>query len=90
MALIDWVHDAGRVVEHLSDANSALRLEILELKSGVGQEAVAAAEQCASVIDEEVNRLKAKLEESQARARTLDDELLPTDLKLVDPSSLFG
>ncbi|THU56296.1 hypothetical protein C4D60_Mb11t15780 [Musa balbisiana] len=75
MVLIDRVRDAGRVIEHLSDSNSALRMEILELKAGTGLKAVVAAKQCTSALDEEVNRLKTKLEESLAHAQMLDNEL---------------
>lgn len=64
MALIDRVLDAGQVIEHQSDAYSALHMEILELKTGWGLEAAAVTEQRASALDEEVNCLKAELEES--------------------------
>ncbi|THU58926.1 hypothetical protein C4D60_Mb03t19630 [Musa balbisiana] len=77
MALIDRVWDARRVIEHLSDSNFTLRMEILELKAGMGPKVVVAAEQCALALDEEMNHLKAELEESWARARMFDDELQP-------------
>ena len=44
MVLIDCIYDVGRVIEHLSDVNSALHLEVLELKSGSGPEAIATVE----------------------------------------------
>lgn len=44
MALIDHVRDARRVIEHLSNSNSTLHIEILELKAGMDPEAVTAAE----------------------------------------------
>lgn len=76
MALIDPMYDVGRVIERLADANSDLRQEVEELKSRPGPETVATAEQCASDLEEEVNRLKAELKESRACVRTLDDKLL--------------
>ncbi|THU64248.1 hypothetical protein C4D60_Mb01t24470 [Musa balbisiana] len=75
MALIDRVLDAGRVIERQSNTIAALRLENQELRSSSGPEVVAAAEQRAAALDEEVSRLKAELEEGQARVRMLDDEL---------------
>ncbi|THU57199.1 hypothetical protein C4D60_Mb03t00980 [Musa balbisiana] len=75
MALIDRVLDTGWVIEHQSNTNIALRLENQELRNSSGPEVVAAVEQRAAALDEEVSRLKAELEESQAHARTLDDEL---------------
>ena len=41
MALMDRVCNARRVIAYQEDANSALHLEILELKSGCGLEAIA-------------------------------------------------
>ncbi|THU50715.1 hypothetical protein C4D60_Mb06t23240 [Musa balbisiana] len=70
------VYDAGRVIERLGEANSSLCHEVEELKSGAGLEVVAVAEQCALDLEEEVNHLRAELNESRARVRMLDDELL--------------
>ncbi|THU61032.1 hypothetical protein C4D60_Mb07t19000 [Musa balbisiana] len=70
MAPIDRVLDAGRVIERQSNTIAALRLENQELRNSSGPEVVAAAEQRVAALDEEVSRLKAELEESQARSRT--------------------
>lgn len=75
MALIDRVYDTERVIERLLDANSGLRLEVLELKSRSDPKAVVVAEQHASDMGEEVDHLKAELKESRASVQTLDDEL---------------
>ncbi|THU43910.1 hypothetical protein C4D60_Mb02t01830 [Musa balbisiana] len=69
-------HLSRRVIDCLSYANSSLRLEVMELKSGSGTKTVAATEQRASDQGGEVDRLKAELEKSQTRIRMLDDELL--------------
>ncbi|CAL9044792.1 unnamed protein product, partial [Musa banksii] len=76
MALIDRDLDTGRVIEHWSDVYAALHLKNLELRSVFDPEAMAVAEQRASALDEEVNHLKAELEESTSCIWTLDDELL--------------
>lgn len=76
MVLINHVYDARRVIEHLSGANSNLRQEVEELKSGARLESVVVAEQHASDLVEEVERLKTELKDSRARVRILVNELL--------------
>ncbi|RZR83917.1 hypothetical protein BHM03_00010643 [Ensete ventricosum] len=45
MALIDQVHDAGRVITSLDNKSDILRKEIQRLKGGSDPDAVVAAEQ---------------------------------------------
>ncbi|RWW76564.1 hypothetical protein BHE74_00015342 [Ensete ventricosum] len=51
-SLADRVHDANRIIEMLSERNFTLRNEVLDIKLGVGPEAIVAAEK--RVVDLEV------------------------------------
>ena len=76
MALIDRVLDTGRAIGRQMELNDALRKVNLELQAKGGPETVVATEERATVLEEEVARLKIKLEESWSHIRSLDDELL--------------
>lgn len=76
MALINQVYDIGRVIERLREANSSLRQEVKEVKSGPNPEAVAMAEQRTSDFEDDVNCLRTKLKETRAHIRMLNNELL--------------
>ncbi|RRT67942.1 hypothetical protein B296_00014520, partial [Ensete ventricosum] len=62
-ALIDHVHDMGRVVHLLTERNSTLRTENKELKASSGLEAMTAVERWAIKLSAEVEWLKTALGE---------------------------
>ncbi|URD95262.1 hypothetical protein MUK42_32075 [Musa troglodytarum] len=65
-ALLDRVHDSGRLVNGLGERNLELRRQLEEARAGAGPEAVAAAEQRAADMGAEVARLTVELEAASA------------------------
>ncbi|RRT53405.1 hypothetical protein B296_00049877 [Ensete ventricosum] len=77
MALIDQVHDIGRVITAMDTKVDGLRKEIQELKAGVGPNAVVVAEQWASEAQSVADHYNVKLEEVTCQCYT---ETLKADL----------
>ncbi|RRT44603.1 hypothetical protein B296_00043039 [Ensete ventricosum] len=61
-ALVDQVHDTCHIIEILSKRNFALRNEVLEMKSSVNLDAVAAVEKRVANLEVEVKRLRVEVE----------------------------
>ncbi|RZR75983.1 hypothetical protein BHM03_00000570 [Ensete ventricosum] len=57
-ALVNRVHDTGHIIEMMSKRNFALRNEVLEMKSSVNLDSVAAAEKRVANLEVEVKRLR--------------------------------
>ncbi|RWV98283.1 hypothetical protein GW17_00038878 [Ensete ventricosum] len=85
MALIDWVHDAGRVITPLRNKSYVLRKEVQKLKAGGDPDVVATAEQRASKAQSLANHLKTELEEATRQWESLDKELSETQETLPVP-----
>ncbi|RWV95398.1 hypothetical protein GW17_00041980 [Ensete ventricosum] len=60
MTLVDWVHDAGRLITFMDHRVRQLQEELDALKSRGGPEAVAEAEERASRLREELEKIKAE------------------------------
>ncbi|RWV79754.1 hypothetical protein BHE74_00000619 [Ensete ventricosum] len=65
MALIDQVHDAGRVIDYMGDKIFDLQSEIRELKEGPCMTVIMAAKQRATDLQAEVERLKSDIGEAE-------------------------
>ncbi|RWW40615.1 hypothetical protein BHE74_00053957 [Ensete ventricosum] len=74
-ALIDWVHDVGRLVWNQHEKILALRAANKELKASVGQELVAAAEWWVKELEAEIERMWAELESHRSQRRELEQEV---------------
>ncbi|RWW65929.1 hypothetical protein BHE74_00026734 [Ensete ventricosum] len=64
MTLIDWVHDAGRVITSLDDKVEVLRKEVQRLKDGGDPDVVAMAKRRASKAQSLADHFKIELEEA--------------------------
>ncbi|KAJ8467479.1 hypothetical protein OPV22_030031 [Ensete ventricosum] len=75
MALVDRVHDAGRLITFMDHRVKQLQEELDVLKSRGGPEAVAEAEERASRLREELERLKGERAEELLRREASEKEL---------------
>ncbi|RZS04201.1 hypothetical protein BHM03_00034512 [Ensete ventricosum] len=75
MVLFDRVHDAGRLITFMDYHISNLQQGIDTLKSGGGPEAVAAAEERASELEKELEKIKREWDEALQRLKASDKEL---------------
>ncbi|XP_018675334.2 uncharacterized protein LOC108951563 [Musa acuminata AAA Group] len=73
-ALMDRVHDAGRVIGGLVNRNVELHRQVEEVRAGAGPEAVAAVEKRAAEFEAEAARLRSELE----AAKKANEELQKT------------
>ncbi|RRT37259.1 hypothetical protein B296_00035746 [Ensete ventricosum] len=64
MALFDRIHDAGRLITFMDYRITNLQQEIDALKSGGGPEAIAAAEEHASELEKELEKIKRERDEA--------------------------
>ncbi|RRT63519.1 hypothetical protein B296_00042656 [Ensete ventricosum] len=78
MALIDRVHDAGRVITPLGNKSDVLQKEVQKLKAGGDPDVVATAKQRASKAQSLANHLKTELDEATRQWESLDKELSET------------
>ncbi|THU58437.1 hypothetical protein C4D60_Mb03t14240 [Musa balbisiana] len=78
MALIDRVHDTGRVIGNLSNRNAELRRQIEEIRAGPALEAVVATEQRASDLEAEATHLRSKLKVAEEQNKGLQVHLKAT------------
>ncbi|RWV93652.1 hypothetical protein GW17_00043878 [Ensete ventricosum] len=83
MALLDRVHDAGRVITLIDNKSDLLRKEVQKLKEGGNPEAVAAAERRATEAQALIENLQAELEEATRQWESME-ELSRARVKLVD------
>ncbi|RWW48196.1 hypothetical protein BHE74_00045746 [Ensete ventricosum] len=74
-ALFDRVHDAGRLVWSQHEKILTLRAANKELKAGVGQELVAAAERRAKELEGKVEKMWTKLESLRSQRREFEQEV---------------
>ncbi|RWV80433.1 hypothetical protein GW17_00058299 [Ensete ventricosum] len=74
-ALIDRVHDAGRLVRSQHEKILTLRAVNKELKAGVGQDLVAAAEWRAKELESEIEKMRTKMESLRSQRRELELEV---------------
>ncbi|RWW56314.1 hypothetical protein BHE74_00036991 [Ensete ventricosum] len=74
-ALIDRVHDVGRLVRSQHDKILALRATNKELKASVGQELVATAERQVKELEAEIKRMRAELESHRSQRREFEQEV---------------
>ncbi|RRT40596.1 hypothetical protein B296_00038656 [Ensete ventricosum] len=74
-ALIDRVHDAGRMARLQHERNTMLRAANKDLKSEAGQEEVVAAEHRAKELQDDVDKLRGELESSEHRHKDLEQEV---------------
>ncbi|RZR97646.1 hypothetical protein BHM03_00026875, partial [Ensete ventricosum] len=84
MALLDRVHDAGRVITLIDNKFNLLRKEVQKLKEGGNPEAVAAAERRATEAQALIENLQAELEEAARQWESMEKELSRARVKLVD------
>ncbi|KAJ8506621.1 hypothetical protein OPV22_007507 [Ensete ventricosum] len=75
MALVDRVHDAGRLITFMDHRVKQQQEELDVLKSRGGPEAVAEAEERASRLQEELERIKAEKAEELLRHEAAEKEL---------------
>ncbi|RWV76895.1 hypothetical protein GW17_00062367, partial [Ensete ventricosum] len=75
MALVDRVHDAGRLITFMDHRVKQLQEELDVLKSKGGPEAVAEAEERASRLREELEKLKGERAEELLRREASEKEL---------------
>ncbi|RWW01357.1 hypothetical protein GW17_00035612 [Ensete ventricosum] len=73
-ALIDRVHDAGRLVRSQHEKILTLRAANKELKAGVGQELVTVAERRVKELEGEVKKMWTELESLRSQRRDLKQE----------------
>ncbi|RRT73710.1 hypothetical protein B296_00026643 [Ensete ventricosum] len=78
MALFDRVHDAGQLITFMDYHITSLQQEIDALKSGGGPEVVVAAEEHASKLEKELERMKHERDEALQRLKASDKELNET------------
>ncbi|RRT32115.1 hypothetical protein B296_00055645, partial [Ensete ventricosum] len=74
-ALIDRVHDAGRLVRQQHKRITTFRVANKELKLRANQEAIAAIENRANELQATVDRLRAELDSSESRRKGLEQEV---------------
>ncbi|RZS13492.1 hypothetical protein BHM03_00045092 [Ensete ventricosum] len=74
-ALINRVHDVGRLVRSQHEKIMALRATNKELKASVGQELAAAAEQRVKELEAEIERMRTELESLKSQRRELEQEV---------------
>ncbi|RWW40730.1 hypothetical protein BHE74_00053819 [Ensete ventricosum] len=74
-ALIDWVHDAGRLIRSQHERILTLRAVNKELKLGGNQELLAVAEQRAKEYEDEAKQLRVELEYLRNLRRELEEEV---------------
>ncbi|RZS27566.1 hypothetical protein BHM03_00061059 [Ensete ventricosum] len=75
MALFDRIHDAGQLVTIMDHRATNFQQEIEELKSGGGPEAMVVAEQQATDLKKENEKLLAHVAKASQRLEALDKEL---------------
>ncbi|RZS14399.1 hypothetical protein BHM03_00046071 [Ensete ventricosum] len=75
MVLFDRVHDAGQLITFMDYRITSLQQEINALKSGGGPEAVATAEEHASELEKELEKMRREQDEALQRLETSDKEL---------------
>ncbi|RRT50164.1 hypothetical protein B296_00026297 [Ensete ventricosum] len=74
-ALIDRVHDAGRLVWNQHEKILALHAANKELKASIGQELAAVAERRVKEMEVEFERMRAELESHRSQRRELEQEV---------------
>ncbi|RRT47267.1 hypothetical protein B296_00053845 [Ensete ventricosum] len=74
-ALIDRVHDVSRLVRSQHEKILTLRAVNKELKAGVGQDLVAAAEWRAKELESEIEKMRTKMESLRSQRRELELEV---------------
>ncbi|RWW53585.1 hypothetical protein BHE74_00039918 [Ensete ventricosum] len=84
MALIDRVHDVGRVISVMDNKMVSLRVEIRELKESTRLEMMVAAEKRAADLQAEVHHLRIEVNDTKRRYKALQKELDDTNLHLGD------
>ncbi|RWV86838.1 hypothetical protein GW17_00051226 [Ensete ventricosum] len=74
-AIIDRVHDAGRMARLQHERNTMLRAANKDLKFEAGQEEVVAPEHRAKELQDDVDKLRGELESSEHRHKDLEQEV---------------
>ncbi|RZS07385.1 hypothetical protein BHM03_00038216 [Ensete ventricosum] len=87
MDLLDRIHDACRLITIMGHWATDFEREILEWKSGGGPEAVAATEQRATTIEQQVTDLRAKNEKLLVELIEVTQRLEFSDKELNDASA---
>ncbi|RWV91907.1 hypothetical protein BHE74_00038686 [Ensete ventricosum] len=90
MALLDWVHDAGRVITSIDNRSDILCNEIQRLKEGANPKAVVAVERWASDAQALVENLQTELEEARHQQESTEKELSETRVELIDSRKLLA
>ncbi|RWW06734.1 hypothetical protein GW17_00029916, partial [Ensete ventricosum] len=75
-ALINRVHDVGRLVRSQHEKILALRTVNKELKVGITQELAVAAEWQVKELEAKIERIRAELESHRSQRRELEQEVL--------------
>ncbi|RWW54434.1 hypothetical protein BHE74_00038995 [Ensete ventricosum] len=75
MVLFDQVHDADRLITFMDYRISNLQQELDALKSGGGPEPIAKAEECASELEQELEKTKHEQDEALQRLEASEKEL---------------
>ncbi|RZS18225.1 hypothetical protein BHM03_00050458, partial [Ensete ventricosum] len=74
-ALIDRVHDAGRLIWSQHERILVLRAANKELKLGASQDLVTVTKLCVNGLEEDINKLQAELESLKNQRREMDQEV---------------
>ncbi|RZS08460.1 hypothetical protein BHM03_00039443 [Ensete ventricosum] len=88
MALLDQVHDAGRVITALDNKSDVLHKEVQRLKEGSDPDAVAVTNRRASKAQSLAENLQVELEEATQQRESLERELGETRNALSDSRNL--
>ncbi|RWV84153.1 hypothetical protein GW17_00054161 [Ensete ventricosum] len=88
MALLDQVHDAGRVITALDNKSDVLHKEVQRLKEGSDPDAVAVTNRRASKAQSLAENLQVELEEATQQRESLERELGETRDALSDSRNL--
>ncbi|RWW16466.1 hypothetical protein GW17_00019648 [Ensete ventricosum] len=75
MALLDRVHDSGRLVTHMGNQASLLKAELEKLRSEKNPEQLALARQRVDELEADNAKMKSELDESRGRLDEADKEL---------------
>ncbi|RWW57026.1 hypothetical protein BHE74_00036221 [Ensete ventricosum] len=89
MVLFDRVHDAGQLITFMDYHITSLQQEIDAVKSGGGPEAIVAAEEHASELEKELERMKHEQDEALQQLKASDKELNETRGDLFEVQKLL-
>ncbi|RRT58512.1 hypothetical protein B296_00003848 [Ensete ventricosum] len=89
MTLFDRVHDAGRLITFMDYQISHIQQELDALRSGGGPEAVAKAEECASELEQELEKTKWDRDEVLQRLEASEKELSEVQSNLAEIQRLL-